>query len=234
MQDVVYGLRYNIENDEIKAMSIMKQHSARLFLGLFLTMFFSSASFSADSAASVSQASIASIQHGRLETAFGTMFDVYEAGAKAADTAVLVVPGRWGVNADVKRWLISFSAMGYRTLALDLLDGRAVRDAEMAEDVWQAIDSVWIEADLQAAINYLRGQQRSVVVMAWDESVSHAMQLLQKNADVAVALVVADQSGVDAADLAVPMLEISGKGVRAGQYSDAALDAVKSFLETQF
>jgi len=222
----------------------MKQHSVKLFLAFLLMFFLSAAVMAADSLMSVSQNvpsvssaendSLASIRHRRLKTAFGTIFDVYEAGAVTVDTAVLVVPGRWGVNADVKRWLTSISALGYRTLTLDLFDGRAVGDAEMAEDVWQAIDPVWIDADLQAAINYLGSQQQSIVVMAWDESVRHAMQLLQKNADVAVALVVADQSGVDAAELSVPMLEISGKGVRAGHYSDAALDVVKNFLETQF
>lgn len=118
-----------------------------------------------------------------LQTHYGTSFETLVAGPEQADMAVLLVPGRWGMNGQCQFWLSTLSAQGIRVMAVDLFDGRPVRDAALAEEVWQAIDPVWIEADLAAALLELKQRSRAVMIMSWDNSVPFAWQLTQKNLD---------------------------------------------------
>jgi hypothetical protein len=94
----------------------------------------------------------------RIGTAHGTSFIAYVNGPEDADTGVLLIHDRWGINRHVTAWADRLAGQGYRVLAVDLYDGREVQKEALADFVWGQIDPVWIEANLNAALRFL-GQQ---------------------------------------------------------------------------
>jgi carboxymethylenebutenolidase len=125
-----------------------------------------------------------------LPTVYGTRFDAYLAGAEDAPVGVLLVPDRWGLNEQVKAWADRIAALGgYRVAAVDLFDGRRVRDDWTAQRIWGAIDPVWIEADLDAALAYLQRAQGRIVLVGWGKGVRPAIDLRARHPDAVSAMV---------------------------------------------
>lgn len=156
-----------------------------------------------------------------LPTAYQTRFDAYLAGAEDAPVGVLLVPDRWGLNSQVKDWADRVAGLGYRVLAVDLYDGRRARDMESSFQVWRSIDPVWIKADLDAAVAYLRRAQGRLVVMGWGKGVGVAAELLARHPDVIGAMVTYYDSetlaaGDRAGKLDVPVLDILTPRTLAG------------------
>lgn len=157
-----------------------------------------------------------------LPTAYQTRFDAYVAGPEGAPVGVLLVPDRWGLNAEVRAWADRVAALGCRVVAVDLYDGRPVRgDAQDALRVWRTIDPVWIESDLDGAAAELRRGSRQLVVMAWGKGVKAAAGLQARQPDAVAALVTYYDSeslavGDRAGKLAIPVLDILTPRTLAG------------------
>ncbi len=182
-----------------------------------------------------------------LPTAYRTRFDAYLSGADDARVAVLIVPDRWGLSAEVKAWADRVAGLGYRVLAVDLYDGRRVTDARMAADVWRSIDPVWIDADLDGAVAYLRRSQDRVVLMGWGKGVGAAVPLLARHPGVFRAVVTYyDSETLVAGDRigkqAIPVLDVLTPRTLAGPPAEAlppqaaadAWTATEEFLARQF
>lgn len=149
-----------------------------------------------------------------LPTAHQTRFDAYLVGAEDASVGVLLVHDRWGLNSEVRAWADRVAALGYRVLAVDLYDGRRARgDAQSALAVWRSIDPVWAEADLDAAMSYLRRAQGRIVLMAWGKGVGVAAGLPTRHPGVIGAMVTYYDSetlvaGDRAGKQAIPVLDV--------------------------
>ena len=125
-----------------------------------------------------------------LKTAFGTDFDAYAAGPAEAPRAVLLLHDRFGMSTQVRDWADRFAAQGYRALAIDLYDGRRAKKWPHATSIMSAIDPVAATADIAAALNYLKPEERKVVIVGWDYGATQAL-LATIDASVSVAATVA-------------------------------------------
>lgn len=115
-----------------------------------------------------------------LRSAFSTSFDAYLAGPPDAGLGVLLVHDRWGVNPAVTGWADRIAALGYRVLAVDLYDGRSVGKARHGIEVWRAVDPVWTEANLNAALGWLRQSHADVVVIGWGKGIGAVGELARR------------------------------------------------------
>ncbi len=146
-----------------------------------------------------------------LRTAYHTTFNVYEAGPEDAVHGVLLVPGRWGFGVRLWDWADRLAALGYRVVAVDYFDGRPVRNERLAREVIRAVDPVWVEADLNSALSYLRLRQRQVIAVAWGVGGEYVAQLLRQRPGEIQALVFyreREEALGAVAELAVPVLEV--------------------------
>jgi dienelactone hydrolase len=124
----------------------------------------------------------------RIGTAHGTSFIAYVNGPEDADTGVLLIHDRWGINRHVTAWADSLAGQGYRVLAVDLYDGREVQKEALADFVWRQIDPVWIEANLDAALRFLGQRQDRIAVSAWGKGIRPALELVGRTSGQVAAL----------------------------------------------
>lgn len=131
----------------------------------------------AQAAPAASDQSVATGQAAVLTTAFGTPFDAYINGPADAGKAVLLLHDRYGLNRQAHDWADRFAGLGYRALAIDLYDGRHGNDWKHATSIMHAIDQVWADSDIAAALDYLKKghPDRKVVVLGWDYGATQAM-----------------------------------------------------------
>ena len=165
-----------------------------------------------------SQTDSDAIARGTLKTAYGTSFSILSTGQVDAPLVVLLVPGKWGLNTELKGWLTELAGQGVR-VAMDLFDGRPVRNRAMATDVWNSIDPVWIAADLDGAVTSLSRQGGSLVIMSWEDSLPFVQSALARHPDQVQGLIaVGRQVSVD-----VPLLLLN-------QADRSAAGSVRQFL----
>ena len=126
-----------------------------------------------------------------------------------------LVHDRWGLNVPVRAWADRLAELGLRVVAVDLYDGRPVRPAALAWEYWNAIDPVWMAADLDAALAFLRRQGvDDIAVVAWGRGVPPARALVQRAPGTVTAMVTyfdnltAPRAKRDE-ELPVPVLDIS-------------------------
>lgn len=166
----------------------------------------------------------------RLTSAYGTTFNVFIAGPKQATTAVLLVPGRNGVNQHIIDWSQRIAGLGYRALAPDLMDGRPRLNDTMAQEVWQSIDPVWINANLEAALHYLQQSSSRVVIMSWAPAEVYALQQSTQFSGFVKGMVVLGDQLQLPENIGIPVLLIRGHVPGYGAVDDSIWDSVKQFL----
>lgn len=98
----------------------------------------------------------------QLQTADGQAFDVYLAGPEDADGAVMILHEWWGVKPHNRQWAQRLAELGYRTLVVDLYDGRTTDDPEQAGAWMREIDQAGADAKLLAALAYLQRPGRRI------------------------------------------------------------------------
>lgn len=151
----------------------------------------------------------------RVETAYGTYFEGYLAGPGDAPLGVVLVHDRWGLNAQVKAWADRVAGLGYRTLAIDLFDGRVARKPEDGLAIWRSIDPVWTVANMDGALRYMRAGQAPVVAIGWGKGIRPLGDLLRRSPAALAGLVLYyDNDTLDEADHlparpAIPVLDIT-------------------------
>ena len=124
-----------------------------------------------------------------VQTAYGTAFDAYLSGPRDARLGVVLVHDRWGLNPQVKAWADRVAALGHRVLAVDLYDGRPVGKPALGIEVWRSIDPVWIEANLDAALAFMRSAQQHVVVLGWGKGIGAVGELARRSPNALAGLV---------------------------------------------
>ena len=98
----------------------------------------------------------------QLETGDGETFQAYAAGPADADRAVMLLHEWWGLMPHNKTWADRLAELGYRTLVVDLYDGRVTDDAEQAGAWMREIDQVAADRKLLAAIDALQAEGRKI------------------------------------------------------------------------
>lgn len=151
----------------------------------------------------------------RVPTAYGTYFEGYLAGPSDAPLGVLLVHDRWGLNAQAKAWAERVAALGYRTLAVDLFDGRVARRPQDGPAIWRSIDPVWTVANMDGALRYLSAGQAPVVAIGWGKGIGPLGDLLRRSPTALAGLVLyydndtLDEASHLPARPAMPVLDIT-------------------------
>lgn len=127
-----------------------------------------------------------------LTTAYGTQFDAYLAGPEEAPRAVLLLHDRYGLNDQVRDWADRFAKLGYRALAIDLYDGRHGKSWKHATTIMHAVDQVWADSDVAAALDFLKDKhpERKIVVLGWDYGGTQALLATLHEASTVAATII--------------------------------------------
>lgn len=102
-----------------------------------------------------------------LKTVYGTEAWAYVAGPDEAAVGLVLLHDRFGLDKYTLAAADKLAAAGYRVVAVDLFDGRTNTDPDLAERQARAIDPVWSEANVRAALDYLNQAPRKLGVIGW-------------------------------------------------------------------
>lgn len=102
-----------------------------------------------------------------LTTAIGTTLHGYVAGPPDASRGILLLHDRWGLNRAMRGEVEQFAQRGYRALAIDVFDGRASDDMDLATEIMNSTDPEWVKTDIVAGLSYLEAQGREIAAMGW-------------------------------------------------------------------
>ncbi|MET0068068.1 MAG: dienelactone hydrolase family protein [Candidatus Thiodiazotropha sp.] len=125
-----------------------------------------------------------------LSTRDGETFSAYQCGNDAAQASVLILHEWWGLMPHNRLWAEQLAEQGYRTLAIDLYDGRLTDDSEQAATWMREIDQEAADRKLIAAIETLTEGNRKLGVYGCSFGGKQAMQasLLRPDSVTATAL----------------------------------------------
>ncbi|MET0029126.1 MAG: dienelactone hydrolase family protein [Candidatus Thiodiazotropha sp.] len=126
----------------------------------------------------------------QLTTRDGENFSAYLCGDEAAQAGALILHEWWGLKPHNRVWAEMLADQGYRTVAIDLYDGRVTDDAEQAATWMREIDQAAADRKLIAAIEALGAGNRKLGVYGCSFGGKQAMQasLLRPEAVTATAL----------------------------------------------
>ena len=125
-----------------------------------------------------------------LHTAIGTTFDAYVIGAEDAKRGILIIHDRRGLGDYAKSWARRFAAIGYRALAVDLYDGRYSSQPAAATRIMTSIDQASINANLKAALAYLKAPGRTLATFGWDFGGAQALWAALQDPEAVAATVI--------------------------------------------
>ena len=93
----------------------------------------------------------------------GTGTDAFVAwpAGKGAAPSVIVIQEWWGLNEQIRDVARRFAREGYVAIVPDLYHGKVADDPEMAHTLVRGLDDERALADLDEALKWLRGQQRT-------------------------------------------------------------------------
>ena len=87
-------------------------------------------------------------------------FVAWPAG-KGAAPAVIVIHEWWGLNAQIREVARRLARQGYVAIVPDLYHGKVADDPELAHTLSRGLDEDLAEADLDAALGWLRAERRT-------------------------------------------------------------------------
>lgn len=125
-----------------------------------------------------------------LQTTIGTTFNAYVTGAEDAKRGVLIIHDRRGLGDYAKSWAERFAAIGYRALVVDLYDGRYSTDPTGATRIMTSIDQESANANLKAALSYLKAPERTLATFGWDFGGAQALRAALQDPDAVAATVI--------------------------------------------
>ncbi len=102
-----------------------------------------------------------------LTTAQGEPFQGFAAGDPHARGGVLLIHEWWGLRPHNRRWAERLAELGYRTLVIDLYDGRVTDDAAQASEWMRAVDQSVADAKLRAGLDELSRTPRKLATLGW-------------------------------------------------------------------
>ena len=111
----------------------------------------------------------------RLKTASEQLFTVYVAGPEDAKQGILLLPGWWGLNAEIELWADQYSAKGYRVMAIDLYDCHVTTNPVMARKLMDSVVQSEANAKYAAALKTLSAHGRKIAVIGRSYGASQAL-----------------------------------------------------------
>lgn len=125
-----------------------------------------------------------------LTTDQGESFQGYLAENQEARGAVLILHEWWGVMPHNRHWADRLAEAGYRSLVIDLYDGRRTDDSEQAAQWMREIDQGAADRKLIAAVDFLSAPGRRLAVYGCSFGGKQAMRasLLRPESIAATAL----------------------------------------------
>jgi carboxymethylenebutenolidase len=111
----------------------------------------------------------------RLKTASEQLFTVYVAGSVDAKQGILLLPGWWGLNAEIELWADQYAAKGYRVMAVDLYDCHITTNPATARKLMSSVVQAEANAKYAAALKRLSEGGRKIAVMGRSYGGSQAL-----------------------------------------------------------
>ncbi len=150
-----------------------------------------------------------------INTAMGTSLQGYIAGPERATRAILLLHDRWGMNETMRQWVDRYAAKGYLALTIDVFDGRASNNMELATEIMNSVDPEWIKQDVLAGLKYLAAPRRAVFTLGaglggW-QSFQAALLAPEQVAATVVLYGDMEVTAKDTAKIHSPILGVFGK-----------------------
>ena len=146
----------------------------------------------------------------------GNLYRAYVSGPADAKLGVLFVHDFFGISNAVLESVERLGALGYRTIAIDLYKGQSATTNDSANILMQSKDSAETVITLQAGIDYLKKQGRSLVAIGFSAGGVDAMNATLLEPDLFSATIIVYGGGYDKIrqsrldNLKNPVLAITG------------------------
>ncbi len=111
----------------------------------------------------------------QLTTASNIAFEAHVAGPEDAKRGLLIIHDWWGIKHYNHHWADRFGELGYRTLVVDLYDGRNPLDPAEAGEIMRSIDQDEADDILHTGVEYLQAPQRKLATLGWSFGGTQAM-----------------------------------------------------------
>jgi carboxymethylenebutenolidase len=168
-----------------------------------------------------------------LKDSSGFEFRVFAAGPEDANSGILVVHDFFGITPATKESVERLGALGYRTIAVDLYNGKSASTNESAESLMKTKDRKETDHILKNATNYIRRPGRKLASIGFSAGGIDAMNanLMDPESFKATIIVYGgdydkiEQSRIE--KLKSPVLAISGAR------DDWAVQAAFNFLASE-
>jgi carboxymethylenebutenolidase len=152
-----------------------------------------------------------------IEAGDGTKLNLYVAGPDDAKTGVLIVHDWFGVSDFTKASVNRLSAMGIKTIAVDLYGGKSAKTHEEAGVLSGALDADAAQKALQSDLKELSQDQQKIAIIGYSMGGSIALRAATENRDVVTASAIMYGSGFEEIDDAAlkgagPILTVVGSG----------------------
>jgi carboxymethylenebutenolidase len=128
----------------------------------------------------------------------------------------LIVHDYFGISDATKQSVLRLSALGYRSVAVDLYGGKSATSHEEAVKLMQSVDRKTTDRLLQAGLDYLRQPGRTVATIGFSMGGQESLNANLNDPEAVSATVMIYGSGFDKVDikrlerLRSPVLVITG------------------------
>lgn len=154
------------------------------------------------------------------------------AGPADAKAAVLVVHDYFGISYATKEFVNHLGALGYRSVAVDLYEGRSATTNEEAVKLMQSLDRKATDRILQAGIDYLKRPDRKLATIGFSMGGLESLNANLNDPEAVSATVIIYGFGFDKID-ARRLLGLKGPVlVIAGSEDTGATQAAINFLSS--
>ena len=151
-----------------------------------------------------------------LKQSDGSEFRAFVAGPVNAKAAVLVVHDYFGISDATKQSVERLGALGYRSVAVDLYEGKSATSHEEAVKLMQSLDRKATDKILQAGLDYLKQTGRKVATIGFSMGGPESLNANLNDPEAVSATAMIYGSGFDKIDtnrlerLRSPVLAITG------------------------
>jgi carboxymethylenebutenolidase len=146
----------------------------------------------------------------------GAVYKIYAAGTEDAKGGILFVHDYFGISNAAKESVDRFGAMGYRTIAVDLYNGKSASTNDSAMVLIKAKDSLETVHILRIGIDYLKRPGRKLAAVGFSAGGIDAMNATLMEPDLFSSTLIIYGGGYDKIEksrldkLKTPILAITG------------------------
>ncbi len=146
----------------------------------------------------------------------GKSYRAFVAGTSEANLGILFVHDFFGITDATRQSVERLGALGYRTVAIDLYNGKSALTNDSASSLMKSKDSVETVAILQAGLDYLKKPGRKLVAIGFSAGGIDAMNATLMEPELFVSTIIVYGGGYDKIEqsrldkLHNPVLAITG------------------------